>query len=76
MVWLKTIRTLYVILIWVMAAAQGILQWAGLVKIEKKGRETYCYADPEGLLLIDQWIEKFRKSWMSIPGAIDDYFNQ
>ena len=53
-----------------------ILEWASLIKIEKKGRGTFCSANPEGLVLVDQWLDEYRKYWMSIPGAIDDYLSE
>ena len=50
-----------------------VLVDAGLVNIERKGRETFCYANPEGLKIIDEWLKMYRKFWQSKLDDLDDY---
>lgn len=40
-----------------------LLEDAGLIKIEAKGRERFCKADPKQLKPIKEWIAFYDKFW-------------
>ena len=46
----------------------GVLRGAGLVREERQGRFVNYEVDPEGLVLIAQWLAKYRSYW---PARID-----
>jgi DNA-binding transcriptional ArsR family regulator len=40
-----------------------ILTECGIVVIHQKGRERYCYVQPQKLNEVEDWINEFRKLW-------------
>jgi DNA-binding transcriptional ArsR family regulator len=40
-----------------------ILEEAGLVTTEKRGRRRHCYLGPRRLEDVTEWIESYRRSW-------------
>ena len=42
-----------------------ILQNAGFINIEEKGRERYCVLNDTGFKEIQQWISLFEEYWIS-----------
>jgi DNA-binding transcriptional ArsR family regulator len=40
-----------------------VLEEAGLVRTEKRGRSRHCEIDPEGLDEAGFWIERYRREW-------------
>ena len=40
-----------------------ILEEAGLVTTEKRGRTRHCYLGPRRLEDVTEWIESYRRSW-------------
>lgn len=46
----------------------SVLRGAGLVREERRGRFVNYEVDPEGLVLIGQWLAKYRAYW---PQRID-----
>jgi DNA-binding transcriptional ArsR family regulator len=49
-----------------------ILQECGIVVIDRKGRERYCYVQPQKMKEIDDWLAPFRKLWEQRFDRIDD----
>ena len=47
----------------------SVLRGAGLVREERQGRFVNYEVDPEGLMHIAQWLQKYRAYW---PARIDD----
>ncbi len=41
------------------------LENAGLVKIDTKGRERFCYANPNPLKEVNQWVKFYEQFWDS-----------
>ena len=46
-----------------------VLRGAGLVREERQGRFVNYEVDPEGLMHIAQWLQKYRAYW---PARVDD----
>lgn len=46
-----------------------ILEEAGLISTEKRGRSRHCEVDPDGLDEAGFWIEQYRREW-------EDRFNR
>jgi DNA-binding transcriptional ArsR family regulator len=40
-----------------------ILEEAGLVTTEKRGRARYCQLGPKGLEDVSDWVEGYRRAW-------------
>ena len=40
-----------------------ILAECGLIRVNQKGRERFCYIQPEKLDEVTDWLEQFRKNW-------------
>jgi len=40
-----------------------ILTECGIIIINQKGRERYCYIQPEKLNEVVDWLDNFRKQW-------------
>src|SRR6185312_16646121 len=47
----------------------AVLRGAGLVREQRQGRFVNYEVDPEGLVLVAQWLTKYRAFW---PARIDD----
>ncbi|HMB62864.1 MAG TPA: metalloregulator ArsR/SmtB family transcription factor [Eudoraea sp.] len=52
------------------------LEEAGLVLIESKGRERYCYADPAPLKEVTQWLRFYEQFWDNALGHLGDYLDE
>lgn len=50
----------------------GVLEEAGLVRREKKGRERICSLDPAGLYAVRDWVERYSKFWKERLDALED----
>ena len=46
-----------------------VLRNAGLVRVERQGRFIFYEVDPDGLMLIADWLAKYRAYW---PARIAD----
>ncbi|MEZ4721165.1 MAG: metalloregulator ArsR/SmtB family transcription factor [Flavobacteriales bacterium] len=53
-----------------------ILEECGLVMIQTKGRERYCTARLDKLNEVHDWIEKYRKIWMSRFDSLENYLQE
>ncbi|MCB9306466.1 MAG: helix-turn-helix transcriptional regulator [Lewinellaceae bacterium] len=40
-----------------------VLEQAGLVDIQKRGRERYCVATPRPLKAVQEWVDFYKKFW-------------
>jgi DNA-binding transcriptional ArsR family regulator len=49
-----------------------ILTECGLIVINQKGRERFCYIQAERLSEVADWIEPFRKLWEHRFGKLDN----
>ncbi|MEO0573422.1 MAG: metalloregulator ArsR/SmtB family transcription factor [Bacteroidota bacterium] len=52
-----------------------ILEDAGLIEIEKRGRERYCQADANPLKLISEWVVFYEKFWDNSLRNLDAYLD-
>ncbi|WP_109832237.1 ArsR/SmtB family transcription factor [Reichenbachiella versicolor] len=52
-----------------------ILQDADLLKIEKKGRESYCYAKAESLRHVQDWMNLYQKFWTSKLDDLESFLD-
>jgi len=39
------------------------LEEAGLIRIDTKGRERFCYAQPKPLKEVNEWLQFYEKFW-------------
>lgn len=53
-----------------------ILTECGLIVINVKGRERYCYVQPEKLNEVRDWLDQFRKLWERRFNKLDSILNQ
>lgn len=53
-----------------------ILEECGIVVINQKGRERYCYVQPKKMKEIDDWLAPFRKLWEQRFDKIDNLLNE
>ena len=51
----------------------AVLEKAGLVTCEKRGRQRWCRAVPAGLAPAEDWIADRSRLWEQRLGALDDY---
>ncbi len=51
------------------------LESAGLITIEKQGRERYCQAQPEQLKLISEWLAFYDRFWTNALDRLEDHLN-
>jgi len=49
----------------------GVLEGAGLVTREKRGRERVCSFDPSALLTVRDWVERYVGFWNERLDALD-----
>lgn len=49
------------------------LEEAGLVKSSSKGRERYCYADPQPLKEVTKWLKFYEQFWDDAIGNLSAY---
>ena len=52
-----------------------LLTDAEMVKIEKKGRESICYAKAKSLQVVKEWLTHYDKYWDNSLNALEDYLN-
>lgn len=52
-----------------------ILQKAGFIKIEEKGRERYCVLDQAGFDEVQQWINLFEEYWEAQLQSLENYLS-
>jgi DNA-binding transcriptional ArsR family regulator len=50
-----------------------ILSECGLVVIQQQGRERFCEARLEKLSEVSDWVEQYRKIWMTRLDSLDVY---
>jgi DNA-binding transcriptional ArsR family regulator len=50
-----------------------VLERAGLVRREIKGREHYCWIDPRPLREANEWLEHYREFWEQRLDALQVY---
>ncbi len=49
-----------------------ILKECGLLKIEKKGRERFCYAQFDQLGEVALWVHQYRRFWNNSLDKLED----
>ena len=54
----------------------AVLEDAGLVSCEKRGRERWCRLQSEALGEAERWISERRALWQRRLGALDEYLNE
>ncbi|HEX6820846.1 MAG TPA: metalloregulator ArsR/SmtB family transcription factor [Candidatus Sulfotelmatobacter sp.] len=50
-----------------------VLEQAGLLRREIKGREHYCRIEPRPLREADRWLQRYRQFWEVRMGALETY---
>ena len=50
-----------------------VLERAGLLRREIKGREHHCCIEPRALRAADQWFEHYRQFWEQRLDALEVY---
>ena len=50
-----------------------VLERAGLVRRQIKGREHYCSIEPRPLRDADKWLQHYRQFWEQRMGALETY---
>ena len=50
-----------------------VLEGAGLLRREIKGREHHCWIEPRPLREAEEWIEQYRQFWEKRLDALDSY---
>ncbi|GGH45755.1 ArsR/SmtB family transcription factor [Dyadobacter endophyticus] len=50
-----------------------ILQNAGFINIEEKGRERYCVLNQSGFSEVQQWISTFEQYWTAQFRSLESY---
>lgn len=50
-----------------------VLERAGLVRREIRGREHHCWIEPRPLREADQWLEYYRQFWEQRMDALEAY---
>ena len=51
------------------------LEEAGLIVVEKEGREGKCKANPKALFIVSQWLQTYEKFWKGKLDNLDDFLN-
>ncbi|WP_062058111.1 ArsR/SmtB family transcription factor [Aquimarina longa] len=52
------------------------LEDAGLVKINTKGRERFCYANTNPLKEINQWLKFYEQFWGDTLDSLSNYLDK
>src|SRR6202008_431412 len=52
-----------------------ILTECELVKQEQSGREIYYHLNPKEMIILDKWLEPFRKMWEDKFNQLDNVLN-
>ena len=50
-----------------------VLERAGLLRREVKGREHYCWIEPYPLRYADAWLKKYQQFWEQRMDALESY---
>jgi DNA-binding transcriptional ArsR family regulator len=50
-----------------------VLERAGLLRREIKGRQHYCWIEPRPLREADEWLEHYRQFWEQRMDALEAY---
>ncbi len=50
-----------------------VLSNAGLVQIEKKGREKYCFPNPKPLKEVHDWLSTYQRFWDSRLDMLENF---
>jgi DNA-binding transcriptional ArsR family regulator len=53
-----------------------ILHEAGLVEYQYKGRERFCFASPEPLKKVYDWLSTYEMFWDAKWNVLDKYLNR
>lgn len=53
-----------------------ILREAGMVKVERRGRERIYSLDPAGLAAMEDWVKETRKKWNGRLDRLSDLLEQ
>ena len=53
-----------------------VLERAGLVRREIKGREHHCWIEPHPLRQADAWLEQYRRFWEESFDRLDEYLKE
>ena len=53
-----------------------LLQRAGLIEREKRGREVLISLRPEALRLVADWVHEYERFWTEKIDAFEGYFKQ
>ena len=53
-----------------------VLEHAGLLRREKRGREHWCHLQPEALEEAGEWLEQQRAYWESLLDKLDTLLEQ
>jgi DNA-binding transcriptional ArsR family regulator len=53
-----------------------VLERAGLLRREVRGREHYCWIEPRPLREADQWFEYYRQFWEQRMDALEVYVSR
>ncbi|MCY6383671.1 ArsR/SmtB family transcription factor [Hoeflea prorocentri] len=53
-----------------------ILETAGVLRVEWRGREKYCHVRPEGLALARDWIARHEQLWAGALGELKAHFQE
>jgi len=53
-----------------------LLERAGLIEREKKGREVFISLRPEGLRLVAEWVHEYERFWNEKLDKFAGYFEQ
>ncbi len=51
------------------------LEDAGLIKIDTKGRERFCYADAAPLQEVNQWLKFYEQFWDNTLDNLNTYLD-
>ncbi len=49
----------------------GVLEKAGLIACEKRGRERICMFRPDAMFLVRDWVEQYSTFWNARLDALD-----
>lgn len=53
-----------------------LLERAGLIAREKRGREVLISLRPEGLRLVSEWVHEYERFWTERLDEFEGYFKQ
>ena len=50
-----------------------ILNECGIITIDQKGRERYCYIQPKNLIPAFLWLDQYRNLWEDRIDSLEEY---